>query len=469
MGGRPAADWGRPARLSLRVPRPGVYALNVTVSNDRYGEAMVWGFTTNCSRYLIGDHEHQDESTEAARIRQPFAAGGRRPPPPRRVLRGESGLPKDVERTHLARRGRPAAGGECPSTRRAGPATRTQQPRGRGRAMAAALPVQRATVQIDGLTRWDSATRLPPHALWTTHVEAWFPLASSTASCDPLSPQCVRRRRTRGEVKVQAFHNSSEGHQVIELACEFPDAEWPASVVPRVELPAAGAPRGRRPLHAARRRANGGAVAANAVAARLSTCRSVNCDAAGPASQPLQLPLVLQPSRPRNQQFGYLPELSPSEPVLFHLAEAAAGLDRPRHRPPGGPGLVDGGAGRRGAAGGPAQAGGVVPASLSKRCAPTIRAASTPWQRAGGRRSCYADRRRTDVHRHVGPRPRIGVAELDFEEFTGHNGLAGPPPNSAVYANGGGPETVLAADPRPGADPAGGGRTAGSRWANRWW
>ena len=41
------------ARLSARMDRPGVYGLNVTVSQDRYGDEIVWGFRTNCPRYLI--------------------------------------------------------------------------------------------------------------------------------------------------------------------------------------------------------------------------------------------------------------------------------------------------------------------------------------------------------------------------------------------------------------------------------
>ena len=49
-------------RLTARVERKGVYVLNVTVSQDRYGEEMVWGFATNCPRYLIETSRgHKDE------------------------------------------------------------------------------------------------------------------------------------------------------------------------------------------------------------------------------------------------------------------------------------------------------------------------------------------------------------------------------------------------------------------------
>ena len=42
------------ARLTAQVVKhKGVFGLNITVSNDRYGTEMVWGFQTNCPHYLI--------------------------------------------------------------------------------------------------------------------------------------------------------------------------------------------------------------------------------------------------------------------------------------------------------------------------------------------------------------------------------------------------------------------------------
>ena len=61
------SGWGpvQRTRLTARVPRKGVYALNVTVSQDRYGEEMVWGFATNCPRYLIETARgHRDQRHE---------------------------------------------------------------------------------------------------------------------------------------------------------------------------------------------------------------------------------------------------------------------------------------------------------------------------------------------------------------------------------------------------------------------
>ncbi len=58
---------GRPgqtqtARLSTHVVRKGVYVLNITASQDRYGDTILWGFRTNCRRYLIETSRgHRDE------------------------------------------------------------------------------------------------------------------------------------------------------------------------------------------------------------------------------------------------------------------------------------------------------------------------------------------------------------------------------------------------------------------------
>ena len=42
-------------RVLLRtyVERPGVYGLNITVTEDRYGENVSWGFRSNCGKYLV--------------------------------------------------------------------------------------------------------------------------------------------------------------------------------------------------------------------------------------------------------------------------------------------------------------------------------------------------------------------------------------------------------------------------------
>ena len=50
-------------RISTRVERKGVYALNITVSQDRYGEEIVWKFRSNCRKYVVETARgHKDEA-----------------------------------------------------------------------------------------------------------------------------------------------------------------------------------------------------------------------------------------------------------------------------------------------------------------------------------------------------------------------------------------------------------------------
>ena len=39
--------------LKTNVERPGVYGLNITVTGDRLGENISWGFNSNCQKYLV--------------------------------------------------------------------------------------------------------------------------------------------------------------------------------------------------------------------------------------------------------------------------------------------------------------------------------------------------------------------------------------------------------------------------------
>ena len=51
--------------LRTNVKRPGVYGLNITVTQDRYGENMSWGFRTNCRKFLVETSRgHKDERHE---------------------------------------------------------------------------------------------------------------------------------------------------------------------------------------------------------------------------------------------------------------------------------------------------------------------------------------------------------------------------------------------------------------------
>ena len=58
--GKPSRSGLGPAqrcRFAVPVARKGVYVLNLTLSNDRYGQEAVWGFRSNCRKYVIETEE----------------------------------------------------------------------------------------------------------------------------------------------------------------------------------------------------------------------------------------------------------------------------------------------------------------------------------------------------------------------------------------------------------------------------
>ncbi len=101
--GRPTRSGPGPvqrAMLRTTVERPGVYGLNITVTEDRYGENVSWGFKSNCRKYLIETSRgHKD-----ARHEEPIVLrnSGRRGdvgfmPPVKAFSIDVSGLAKNVK------------------------------------------------------------------------------------------------------------------------------------------------------------------------------------------------------------------------------------------------------------------------------------------------------------------------------------------------------------------------------------
>ena len=101
--GRPTRSGPGPvqrAMLRTTVERPGVYGLNITVTEDRYGENVSWGFKSNCRKYLIETSRgHKD-----ARHEEPIVLrnSGRRGdvgfmPPAKAFSIDVSGLAKNVK------------------------------------------------------------------------------------------------------------------------------------------------------------------------------------------------------------------------------------------------------------------------------------------------------------------------------------------------------------------------------------
>jgi hypothetical protein len=310
-------------RLSTQVKRKGVYALNVTVSQDRYGDEIVWGIKTNCPHYLIETSRgHRDERhQEPIVLLRPDRPGNVCFLPQLEALRIDvSDVPQDVDalsvydaNDSLIRSLPVDTDGRTSHTFPAG-VHRDAMP------WRLHLPAQRATVQIDGVTRWQRGDLHENLSLWTPDPASYFPLPDYRWLLTPYSRNVYGQPGSQGEVVFQA-HNNSAQPKTIRLAMEFPQGPWPAelstdtvrlgsrkaaNVVARYTVPPAGES---RVCHVrATPKENGDFTTYSTLTVNAGTA---------PASQPLKIPVQLRPYQHENEQFGYLPDYPTQSQLYF--------------------------------------------------------------------------------------------------------------------------------------------------------
>ncbi len=418
----------RRVRLAVPVPRKGVYGLNITVSQDRYGEAMYWGIHTNCPKFLIETARgHRDE-----RHREPIVLyRPDRPadicflPPPRAIRIEVSGLPKTADPLELYDgQGRrlaaiPIADGRATYEVGAN-ALRAAIPR------RLHLPVQQATVEIDGLTRWERSDPLPDQCLWTPRAEAFFPFHWYRWILSPYQ-RTVYGQPGQTVEAVFEVHNNAPHRRTIRLELEFPDKPWPVELSAKKVALESG--------QSARVTLRGQPVAGQTRVCHLratpaedpdfSTYSTLKLRAGqAPAAQPLAMPIALQAYRHENEQFGYLPDYPVENAYYFDPANrpwsiASDGLVRWE----GGRWVV----GPIEVAAGPQQkpqtARVLIPKIAFDRRGTVYLLASV-----GGRAALVYSR---DGGKSFASAPLPGRqrgGSFDMEVFTGHNVLDGPPP-----------------------------------------
>ncbi len=309
-------------RLATHVERKGVYALNVTTSRDRYGDCIAWGFRTNCPRYLIETSRgHRDRAHEEPIVLlNPDRPGDVCFLPRRRAFEVElTGLPAGDAPTMydgdgtLVHTFQVGSDGKAAHTFPADVA-RDAVP------WRLHLPAQQATVQIDGVTRWDSDDLYPHLSYWTPDADSFFPFQPYRWLLTPHRRTVYGRPAEEGEIAFQV-HNNSPEETAVRLALEFPGEPWPArlsadrlvvrarrgaEVLLHYAVPAEGQTRA---CHVR---------AAPADAPDFSTYSTFSVTAGeAPAARPLDMPLVLKPYRHENAQFGYLPDY-PVENQMYH-------------------------------------------------------------------------------------------------------------------------------------------------------
>ncbi|MCB9882567.1 MAG: BNR-4 repeat-containing protein [Planctomycetes bacterium] len=225
--GRPRGSALGPARKAMietTIDRRGVYVLNVTVSQDRYGESIAWGFRTNCARYLVETARgHRDE-----RHREPI------------VLAGQGGTSTIAFHPRQEAFGIEVNGNRHPVrlVDRNGTLVQTFEVRdaqASGTVPANVprdalpwtlqLPTARATVTIDGLTQWDPVDRHPDQCVWSPDPTSWFPLLEHRWL---LMPYQHTQYGTPGERARATFRvrNDAAIEKTIDLDLTFDGEPW---------------------------------------------------------------------------------------------------------------------------------------------------------------------------------------------------------------------------------------------------
>ena len=312
-------------RLSTQVKRKGVYGLNISVSRDRYGNNMIWGFSTNCPRYLIETSRgHRDE-----RRQEPIVLA--MPDRPGNVCfaprKGEfgieiSGLPKgSAEPILYDAKDLPVA---------------TLAVDAKGQAVYTApadvqrdavpwrlhLPAGQATIQIDGLTRWENQDSYPNLPYWTPDPASYFFFQDYRWLLTPYYRVVPGEPGEQGEIAF-GVHNNSNGLKTIQLQIEFPGEEWPvvlseksvrlgrkraASVSAKYTVP----PKGQMRVCHLR--------ATSTEDPGFSTYSTLTVKAATRPSAPtIDVPLFLKPYQHENRQFDYLPDYPVDNQVYFDV------------------------------------------------------------------------------------------------------------------------------------------------------
>lgn len=315
------------ARLTTTVERPGIYGLSITISEDRYGEDIVWGLRTSCPRYVIVTARgHRDE-----RHQEPIVLGDAGRPGdvcfrPRSGAFGVevSGLRPEAEAPVLL-----DAGGEVAARLAREPSGRftarigAERPRGSG-PWRLHLPVGAATVEIGGLTRWDARDATPDLCWWTPSPETFFPYGRFRWLLTPYGRTVWSEPGGAGRVAFRVSAPTT-GPERVSLSLEHPESRgWQARLsTERVELdagetreveiswearpdPAGAVPFACR-LHAT--------PATDPSCATYATLRLLPGRA--PAASPLEMPIRLEPFRHENEQFGYLADYPVESQVYF--------------------------------------------------------------------------------------------------------------------------------------------------------
>ncbi|UCG47436.1 MAG: BNR-4 repeat-containing protein [Phycisphaerales bacterium] len=327
--GKAAASGPGPVQRVLmrtNVERPGVYGLNITVTQDRYGDNISWGFRTNCPKYFVETSRgHRDARHEEPIVLRnagvPGDVGFMPPSGPFSI--DVSGLTRNVKELPIfdgdGRRiitlsvspERTARGNIPAESSRKGTLWRLH------------LSDAQAVIRIDGVTRWERGGAWENLSLWTPDLSSWFPFHENRWLLTPYSRNVYADTGAEGTINF-TLHNNGSTSKRVGLSLEFEEnAAWSAEL-PKTEVELAPDSSAQVPL-SYKVPSDGAEWKCYARASvldetRFSTWSSVTLRrGVAPAQFPVSIPLKLEPYRHENEQFGYLPEYPLDNQVYFDI------------------------------------------------------------------------------------------------------------------------------------------------------
>ncbi len=314
------------ALFKTQVERPGVYGLNITVTEDRYGENISWGFKSNCEKYLIETSRgHKDaRHEEPIVLRQAGRPGDVGFKPGIKPFSVEvSGLSKGVRAVTVyegddEKVATLAVSPEGTVSHRF-PASTSRQ----GALWRLHFSDAQAVVHIDGVTRWQRGEAWEDLSLWTPDLSSWFAFHDNRWLLTPYSRTVYASDASEGTVLFDV-HNNSASSKRVNLALEFDDdAMWPVQLM-KTDMELKAYSSGQVPV-TYRMPAQGSEWTCRVRATVLgdtafSTWSSVTLRRGkSPAMSPVTVPITLEPYQHENEQYGYLPDYPLDNQVYFDM------------------------------------------------------------------------------------------------------------------------------------------------------
>jgi len=308
--------------LKTRVDQTGIYAVNVTITYDRYGEQVRWGFRTNAARYLIETSRGHKDARHLEPIVVDYTEG------PADVCFAARSARMEIEVEEYPGNGSPPVLHDD-----AGNTTELSQDtegkftislpeadRSTGKPWRLNLPDGKGVVHIDGVTRWDRSEPYENLSLWSPSVESHFPFQDLRWM---LAPFRHAFHAKAGEPYAVEFtvHNNGAASDTITLASDSdqvgialsatsidlaPDES--ATVTATITTPKEAVPGETRV---------GRITAKSSTHSGISTWSTIE-GRVGQASQlDLTGPLVYKPYEHENEQFAYTPDYPTVNQIYF--------------------------------------------------------------------------------------------------------------------------------------------------------